>query len=273
MFRTVYIRTYIIAFVLTSFAAAILFYLNQVIKGNFWDGKTLGNAGLFYEYCELNRLDQFIRQPMNTYSNLVYLFLGLIICQLGQFDSQLDNHKNPISSFPFLSLFFGLCMIYLAFGSAYYHASLTWHAQRIDMNGTYGVCLFLITISIYRLFIQNDSAKKLKAFFILTVLLLIYAFYHLHLLIKSSYLLPFLIIIVLLITAINYWRNQKRYNLQFAFLSFIFIIAAGILRTLDVQKIGCMPTSIYQGHAFWHLFTGMSTFFLYLFYRSENTIE
>jgi hypothetical protein len=273
MFRTVYIRTYIIAFILTFIAGCILFYLNILFKGSFWNGMEVGNAGLFYEYCEQNRLEHFIRQPMNTYSNLVYLFIGFIICQLGQFDSQLDNHKNPTSSFPFLSMFFGLCMLYLGIGSAYYHASLTWNAQRIDMNGTYGVCLFLIGISLYRFITQTDSNKKFKAIYVLTILTLMYLFFYLHLKIKSAYLLPILIFITVALTTLNYWKNKNNYRIQYAVLSILFLVASAILRWLDVQKIGCMPTSIYQGHAFWHLFTGMSTFFLYLFYRSENAHE
>ncbi len=269
MFRTVYIRTYIIAFVLAVLSAIILFYLNIIYTGDFWIGMKLGNAGLFYEYCELNRLEHFIRQPMNTYSNLAYLFLGFIIFQLGQFDSQLDNHKNPISSFPVLSMFFGLCMLYLGVGSCYYHASLTWNAQRIDMNGTYGVSIFLLGISIYRLIISKDSSKKFKAFFVLSILTLLYLFYHIHLLVNSIILLPSLILLILVVTGINFFKNKKSYNTRFAMLAFIFMVAAAVLRTLDVHKIGCMPTSIYQGHAFWHIFTAMGAFFVYLFYRSE----
>ena len=48
------------------------------------------------------------------------------------------------------------------------------------------------------------------------------------------------------------------------------MIFAFILRTIDVNKIACNPVSIYQGHALWHLFTGMGAFILYWFYRSEK---
>ncbi|HUM53568.1 MAG TPA: ceramidase domain-containing protein [Chitinophagales bacterium] len=273
MFKAVYIRSYIVAFVLTSVAACIVFYLNHHLHGDFWEGMQLGNPGLFREYCELNKMDFFIRQTVNTYSNLAYFFLGCIIFQLGQFDSQLDNHRNPIASFPFLSLFFGLCMIYLAVGSAFFHASLTWIGQRIDMNGTYGICLFMIGICIYRAITKNDQKKKFKALFVIGILLSMYGFFYLHLMVKSTILLPVLIGLIIGFTVYNYLKNKERYTINYAILSLLFMLAAFVLRTLDVQKIGCMPTSIYQGHALWHLFTGMSVFFLYMFYRKENAIE
>jgi hypothetical protein len=273
MFKAVYIRSYIVALALTFFAALILFYLNYHFHGDVWEGMQLGNPGLFREYCELNKMDDFIRQSMNTYSNLAYFFLGLIIIQLGQFDSQLDNHRNPIVSFPFLSLFFGLCMVYLAVGSAFFHASLSWIGQRVDMNGTYGICLFMLGICIYRIITKTDQKKKFKAVFVIAILIALYGFFYLHLVVKSFVLLPALIGLIVLLTAYNYIKNKERYTVHYAILALLFMIAAAVLRSLDVQKIGCMPTSLYQGHALWHVFTGMSVFFLYMFYRKENAIE
>lgn len=273
MFKAVFIRSYIVAFVLTCIAAAILFYLNHHLDGTFWNGLQLSKSALTAEYCELNQTSKLFHQTINTYSNLAYLFLGLIVIQLGQFDSQLDNHRNPIVSFPFLSLFLGLCMVYLAVGSAFFHASLTWIGQRVDMNGTYGVCLFIIGMCVYRMITKEDQSKKVKAVFILTILGLIYGFFYLHLVVKGTVLLPILIGLIVGLTIYNYQKNKERYTIYYVILSLLFMIGAFVLRTLDVQKIGCMPTSVYQGHALWHLFTGMSVFFLYMFYRKENAVE
>ena len=51
------------------------------------------------------------------------------------------------------------------------------------------------------------------------------------------------------------------------------MIIAIVVRTLDVKKIGCDPLSIFQGHALWHLLTGMGGYFMYLFYRSEKSFK
>ena len=56
-------------------------------------------------------------------------------------------------------------------------------------------------------------------------------------------------------------------------LSIVSMIIAIVVRTLDVKKIGCDPLSIFQGHALWHLLTGMGGYFMYLFYRSEKSFK
>ncbi|HNY55747.1 MAG TPA: hypothetical protein PKI86_08975 [Chitinophagales bacterium] len=83
-------------------------------------------------------------------------------------------------------------------------------------------------------------------------------------------MLPFLILLIITGTVINYLRNKNNFNIQLAILSLLLMIAAAVLRSVDVQKVACDPTSLYQGHSLWHFFTGMSAFLLYWFYRSEK---
>ena len=42
---------------------------------------------------------------------------------------------------------------------------------------------------------------------------------------------------------------------------------------LDRQDVLCDPTSIFQGHALWHILNAIVLFFIYLHYRAENTLE
>lgn len=250
----------------------IFIYLNYNLDGSYWQDMQQSKSALTVEYCELDQASHFFRQTINTYSNLMYFFLGLIIVLFGIYDrkNKNENHQNAIQQFPTISILLGGCLMYLCFGSSFFHASLTWIGQRLDMNATYSICITLIGISLYRLIVKENKSKHLKKMFIYSIELIIIAFVQLHLLIPGTILLPTLILVLIVLTILNYTKNKNNYKIHLAILSFLFVIGAFILRTLDVKKIACNPTSFYQGHAIWHFFTGMSAFLLYWFYRSEK---
>ena len=257
---------------LTTIAMLLLFvFLNLHFDGSIWQTMQQSKSALTAEYCELDHYAHFFRQSINTYSNLAYFFLGMIVVLISFYDKKdKTENKNLVQQFPFISCFFGVCLIYLSIGSAFFHASLTWIGQRIDMNATYSICIVLIGISYYRLLIKENASNQFKRIFVGCLFLIILLFIQIHLLISSLYLLPFLILLIICGTVLNYLQNKPNFNISFAILSLLLMIGAFILRTMDVQKIACDPTSVYQGHALWHFFTGMSAFLLYWFYRSER---
>jgi hypothetical protein len=209
---------------------------------------------------------------MNTYSNLMYFFLGCIVVLVSFYDRkvQMSVEKNALQQFPLLSFFFGCCLMYLCLGSSFFHASLTWIGQRADMNATYSICITLSGISYYRLWIKEKPSPWFKRLFVGALFCMVLLFIELHLLISSLFLLPFLILLIMAGTIMNYRQNKNNFNIQPAILSLLLMIAAAVLRSVDVQKIACDPTSLCQGHSLWHFFTGMSAFLLYWFYRSEK---
>lgn len=265
-------RIYLVSLIATICLLFIFVLLNTIFDGSVWDGMQISKSALTVEYCELNQTQYFIHQSMNTYSNLAYFFLGCIVLQSALFDRKhkLLEATNPIQQYPMLSFLFGCCLVYLCFGSAFFHASLTWVGQRVDMNATYSLCITLLAISLYRLFHRYFKSETLKRAYIAAIVFIIVIFVQVHLIIPSIILLPLLIISVITTTIINVRKNKNAFPLTLALLSCLLMVGAFILRTLDVQKIGCDPTSIYQGHSLWHIFTGMSGFLLYWFYRSER---
>ena len=267
---TIY-KIYGIALLTTSAMLLLFVFLNLHFDGSIWQTMQQSKSALTAEYCELDHYAHFFRQSINTYSNLAYFFLGMIAVLISFYDKtdKIEN-KNLVQQFPFISCFFGVCLIYLSIGSAFFHASLTWIGQRIDMNATYSICIVLIGISYYRLLIKENASNQFKRIFVGCLFLIVILFIQVHLLISSLYLLPFLILLIICGTVLNYLQNKPNFNISFAILSLLLMIGAFILRTMDVQKIACDPTSVYQGHALWHFFTGMSAFLLYWFYRSER---
>ncbi len=265
-------KIYGVAIITTLTLLSIFIFLNHHFDGSVWQTMQQSKSALTAEYCELDQPTHFFRQTMNTYSNLMYFFLGMVALLIGLYDrknNQVSN-QNPIQKFPAISILFGCCLMYLCFGSAFFHASLTWIGQRVDMNGTYSICIVLIGISGYRYFIKKSIPDTMKTLLILSLTAIILFFIELHLLISSVILLPLLVIIVISFTILNYNKYKENFSISFALLSLLLITGAFVLRTLDVKKIACHPTSIYQGHALWHFFTGMSAFMLYWFYRSEK---
>lgn len=266
------LKIYGTAFIATILLLFVYIFLNHQFNGNHWQNMQQSKSALKAEYCELDQVTHFFRQTMNTYSNLMYFFLGMIAIVVGLHDRKNIQEENPnvLQQFPVISILFGCCLIYLCLGSSFFHASLTWLGQRADMNGTYSVCLTIIGICLYRFMTDEKPSARLQKIILYSIIYMIVAFVELHLLIPGTILLPSLIILIMVITILNYNKHKDAYNMRLAVLSLLLMIGAFILRTIDVEKIACNPTSFYQGHALWHFFTGMSAFLLYWFYRSEN---
>jgi len=266
--RTIY-KIYGTAIIITLILLLIFVFLNHHFNGAIWQTLQQSKSALTGEYCEQDNITYFFRQRMNTYSNLMYFFLGMLVVLIAYHDKK-ERTGNQLQQFPLLSFFFGTCLMYLCFGSSFFHASLTWVGQRVDMNGTYSVCISLVAITYYRLFSSGVPSANFQRAFVGSLVLLVLFFIELHLWVSSLFLLPAMIILIITGTVINYTKRKIAYRLQSALLSLVLMLAAAILRSVDVQKIACNPTSLYQGHSLWHFFTGMSAFFLYWFYRSER---
>ena len=201
------LKIYAISFIATMLMLCVWIFLNHHFTGSVWYGMKLSQSVLKVEYCELNNTAAFFHQSMNTYSNLGYFFLGMIVILISIYDRKnIDRNKNLLRQFPSLSFFFGCCLVYLCFGSAFFHASLTWIGQRADMNGTYSVCIGLTGIGVYRAFIKKTSAS-FKKIYVAILLLIVIVFIEVHLWISSFFLLPFLIVLLIAITLFNYYKT------------------------------------------------------------------
>lgn len=245
------------------------FLLNTFLDGSVWDGMVVSKSALTVEYCEFNDVSRFFHQNINTYSNLAYFFFGVLICETARqdFRNQADGDLNRLQRFPMLSCLMGASFMYLSIGSAFFHASLTWVGQRVDMNGTYGISISLLFIAVYHVFPRANWSKTVKKATIVLALLVIVSFYKIHLLVSSAILLPGLILLIWIFTAITYFQFRKEHSAVLALLGLILIVVALKIRILDVQKVGCDPESMFQGHSLWHLLTALSSFCSYAFFR------
>ncbi len=260
----------LVVFIIITAILAILFaFIWQV---NMWEGWTLGAGGTFAEFCEQNRMTQLIRQPANTWSNLAYLFYGLLCVRLAIYDKQNLASANLVTSHPIISWVFGFTFVYLCLGSFFYHASLTRIGQHFDMGGTYALVAFPFMVNLGRTYrhYTSISEKKLVPYLIVfsfTVFVLIFAF---KWYLKAEYVLGGLILGVLLSTLWYHAISKTRYQILFGLLAVLSMVAAYFIWWQDRYKHWCDPESYLQGHALWHVLTGLGGFFVYLMLRSEQ---
>ncbi len=267
MSKPFFIKIIINAALITGGMIVFWMLLNAVFDGSIWEGMEISNSALKTEYCEYNNVEKLFHQSMNTYSNLAYFFFGVIIMQIGLSDIKNKNKQSKLEKFPALSILFGICLIYLCFGSAFFHASLTYLGQRVDMNGTYSISIVLFGIALYSVFTKIEFSDKAKKVWLVFLILCILAFIKIALFISSTKFLSGIILIQSLLVLVIYFQNRKEKSIILAISSLVLMIIAVKIRSLDVQKVGCDPASFYQGHSVWHLLTALSSFCSYAFFR------
>ena len=258
----------------TGLLMGIALSLDFLFDSSVWMGMKVSQSAITVEYCEFNRPERLFHQPINTYSNLIYFFYGLLVLQLALKDFKLVGVKgvNSVRNSPYLSILLAANFIYLSFGSAFFHSSLTWIGQRIDMNATYGLTLSLICIGMVQVLVKKELSKQMQVGLVLGMLLLIAGFLPLALQISSSILLPSLFFILLVIGIINYFQYPSQRSPLLGLLSFVLLAVAIQIRSMDVAKINCDPMSIWQGHALWHFLTATSSLCMYLYFRRVKNL-
>jgi predicted membrane channel-forming protein YqfA (hemolysin III family) len=258
----------------TGVLFGIFLALDYSLDSRVWEGMVISKSALTVEYCEFNHPERLFHQPMNTYSNLIYFFYGLLVFQLGWKDWKAfaNREANTVGKFPYLSLLLAANFIYLSLGSAFFHSSLTWIGQRMDMNATYGLTLSLICIGMVQVVVKKELSKQFQIILLLGMLLLIVGFLPLALQISSAVLLPALFLVLLLLGIGNYLQYRTQRSPLLLILSFVLLAVAIQVRTLDVAKINCDPLSIWQGHALWHFLTATSSLCMYFYFRSVKKL-
>jgi hypothetical protein len=253
----------------TGILFGIFLALDYSLDSRVWEGMVVSKSALTVEYCEFNHPERLFHQPVNTYSNLIYFFYGMVVFQLGWKDwkASANREANTVRRFPYLSLLLAANFIYLSLGSAFFHSSLTWMGQRMDMNATYGLTLSLICIGLVQVLVKKELTKQIQVGLVVGMLLLIAGFLPLALQIPSSILLPSLFLILLVLGIINYFQYPAQRIPVLGVLSFVLLAVAIQIRALDVAKVNCDPMSIWQGHALWHLLTATSSLSMYFYFR------
>ncbi len=226
----------------------------------------------------------FIRQPIDTWSNLAFVLVGLLI---------LEDVLRPASARSSLlirrrgyGLVYAFAVILIGLGSWFYHASLTFAGQWFDVMGMYLLGTFMVLYNVARLRPLGNRTFAVG-----------YVLFNLALAISliigpelRRYLFGGLLVVTIGLEVLlrqrrrnrvspserrltNESRNPVSGKARYFIAALSIYVLAQIIWTLDLNHIVCDPNGLLQGHAVWHILTAASAGLLYLYYRSAQTFD
>lgn len=257
------------------FALVIWWVNNQQQWYGMWD-KFYTYSDIESSFCEKIDLKKVVRQPINTFSNIVYLIFGLAIIRRGWKDQSKRNRYNIISANPFYSITYGFILLYTFAASTFFHSSLLIFANRLDFSAVYSLSLFPLMYFTHRVWLMRlglpSNTRHYKSMW--TLIVLFTALY-----IALTFFIPdgtgkyvvlgiiaCMITFGVLVERADPGKTNRRY-LTWCIASLLFAV---MWFAFDVYKILCEPESIIQPHSLWHLFAGIAAFYFYMYIRSER---
>jgi hypothetical protein len=202
-------------------------------KGGWWEAEL--------NHCATG-LTMVPQQPVNTYTNLAYVAVGLFLI------FQLNTLPSYILS---------LTLLYLCVGSALYHATSTRWAGSLDVSAIYAV---FSAMAIYAASTLTNLEDSVVAFIMFVVAVL--SAYFLRFKYRGNMQLKIGIFFVLTYS-LAIWsmlKNNKLIVRDYLIASFILSAIAFIVWNLDLGRI--FPLRRW-GHGLWHVLTAAAISILF----------
>jgi len=220
-------------------------------------------------YCESIRSDKMIKQPVNTWTNLSFILVGIIIMII--IDVNADSAKanlNLIASAGLYSILYGCCVIWLGPGSMFLHASQkVWGGwlDNISMN-TYVSFLFVYDLTVLS---GLGTWFFLLVYILLNIALALITWFwgekHLGKYIFAGLITSYVVAEII--------YNIKDGNREISWLiagAVTFAIAFVIWFFSRTEQPLCKKDSLWQGHGAWHILASVTTLLLFFYLRSES---
>ena len=276
MYKAITVRTLCLPAVVVLFASAILATLSY-LYGNVdvWNGLALSVGVSVHDFCEWNGLHVFMRQPINSITNLIYLFYGTLIFVLARNDSKLDikDKHNFITKYPIYSILVASICVYLFFASFLYHASLSEIGRRLDISGVVAIALMPLSYSILRVY-SLINYRESELFFLRThkihfSLLILFSFLYFVTDFYGREITECSVLLTIIISIFTKIKYTSIINFKYFVATLIIILLSFVAWYFDKNRLFCNSTSLIQLHAIWHFLSATSIFLIYMFFRSE----
>ena len=176
------------------------------------------------------------------------------------------SDQNELTRNPAYSNLFAFGCILTGLGSMFFHASLTYIGNWIDIMGMYFIAIFLILYNYSRLY--HLTLSKMIGWYTGLILffgVLIYKMAEINNVLFGFVILGFVISSVVIQKKLK--TNSKAIYLWLAIISYY---TGSTFWLLDKNGTLCMPDSWMQGHALWHILSGTAVLLIYLYFRSEQ---
>ena len=214
-------------------------------------------------WCEAVRYGDWIRQPMNTWTNVFYILIALYIIRLARNNVSDRNELTRNQSFSYL---FAFGCILTGLGSMFFHASLTYFGNWIDIMGMYFIAVFLILYNYSRIY--HLTLQKMMIWY--TSLILFFGVL-IYMKAEINNVLFGFVVLGFVISAVVVQRKLKtKSKTIYLWLAIISYYTGSTFWILDKEGILCAPNSWMQGHALWHILSGTAVLLIYHYFRSEE---
>eukprot|EP01095_Lingulamoeba_sp_RSL-Kostka_P011981 TRINITY_DN467_c3_g1_i1.p1 TRINITY_DN467_c3_g1~~TRINITY_DN467_c3_g1_i1.p1 ORF type:complete len:299 (+),score=34.16 TRINITY_DN467_c3_g1_i1:39-935(+) len=228
-------------------------------------------------WCERDREENFVKEPMNSFSDFSYLAVGLFMTSSGLFDLMfMIRNENKIVSNGKISLFFGIANIFHACGTFTNHSCRCVFGWRWDVMGMYAIIIQVMIYAWYLLVPYIKRRDSFSSFLVIYAILMVLCYYSTYITFISALRVSEIILFIAIpLTFVGLFRYYKRVrgkglNIKLLVLSIVCLLIGWTCWNLDYHKILCYPDSIFQGHALWHIFTALTLLFIYVYFRTEN---
>jgi hypothetical protein len=247
------------------------------------------------KFCEAPETGHTIIQPINTWSNLGFVAAGLLIVYIAGLRTAPSANwmAQPGSPVP---LVYGLLVIFLGPGSMFFHGSGKKWGGWFDVMSMVAWVAYSLSFTAARLLQWPESNLWIMAAVIIGVIGAVSAVRGLRAarvgvdrqedwFDKIFYILAGVWLLAEFATMFLIWSGHapgfKRSTSWFiaAVLAYIaafvvWIPSSGQCDLLKkfipgIESLWCNPSSPYQGHGFWHLFSAVGALLIYLYFASE----
>ena len=204
------------------------------------------------KWCEAT-LCGWISEPANTWSNLPYLVLGIVIVW--------QNRRAPHYELRWM----GPAMLLMGGFSLVYHASNNYLTQVFDFLGMYLLVFWMLVINLHRLgWFARERQKAVYVALCVAGTLLVHLMYLAEL---KFQLIIAAASLAIMISEVMTWRYQRVPPGNFL-AGLVVLCVAQAASLADLTRVYCEPGSWLQGHAVWHVLSAVALYFACRHYRA-----
>jgi dihydroceramidase len=205
-------------------------------------------------FCETVRTTG-VRQPVNAWSSLAFVAAGFWI--LGT--------RRPVIR-PVHRVVLGIAVILIGYGSAFYHATLSFAGQFFDVFGMYLLAVFILLYAWSRLRPLGDAAVVALYLGINAALAgLLWSFPAFR-----RYAFALLIVVALALELRVRATRPGAADSRWLATSVVVLALGFAAWVLDITRVACSPGSVIQGHAVWHVAGAAAALLLFRYYATEH---
>lgn len=236
----------------------------HALLGGSWDGLRAATCMPTHCFCEAIH-PGIVRQPANAVSSLAFAVVSAMVLITG-FKNRSASRNSAIEGLSGYALVYAAALMAIGIGSAFYHASLSFIGQFADVMGMYLLATFIILYAIGRM--MTLSIFMIVGGYLVTNAGLGWLLFTLPSFRRYAFALVLLAGLIVELMARR--TPQRRLTGRLLLSAFAALTIGFVFWVLDITGVMCVPGSLLQGHALWHVAGAVASWQVYVYYRSEQ---